>query len=148
LDGRLSTVEANDALLLDPYLSVDTGTINSLAGPHVILTGANLHIRNGDAAAATDTVNGVGNLVVGYNEASGSPNRGGLAQPHRWASSQILELRRVPGGLQEYRKYPVRQRQRGLLEHGQRRLVQRQRGCLKYYGGNVRVDGLWQFFVY
>ena len=35
---------------LAPYLSVDLNPINGLAGPHVILTGVNLHIRNGQPA--------------------------------------------------------------------------------------------------
>ncbi|UCD84369.1 MAG: hypothetical protein JSU92_14020 [Deltaproteobacteria bacterium] len=66
-DGRLSIVESNNALMLDPYLAISLATINGLIGPHVILTGANLHIRSG--SAETDaTVNGVGNLLVGYNE--------------------------------------------------------------------------------
>jgi len=63
---------------LAPYLSVQTGTINGVAGPHVILTGVNLHIRNGqprqyDHSSPTfDTAsylaNGLGNLIVGYND--------------------------------------------------------------------------------
>jgi hypothetical protein len=35
-------------------------------GDDVILEGANFHIRNGNGA--TDTFNGVGNLILGYNE--------------------------------------------------------------------------------
>lgn len=43
-----------------PYLSVDSGN-------NICLTGANLHIRSG--SGKTDgTVNGLGNLIVGYNE--------------------------------------------------------------------------------
>jgi hypothetical protein len=40
----------------------------------VVITGANLRIVNG--LGATDTTNGVGNLIVGYNElrAGGAPN--------------------------------------------------------------------------
>ncbi|UCD85172.1 MAG: hypothetical protein JSU92_02985 [Deltaproteobacteria bacterium] len=64
---RLSTVEANNALLLNPYLSVETGPINSLSGPHVILTGINLHVRSGGGSTGA-VVNGLGNLLVGYNE--------------------------------------------------------------------------------
>jgi hypothetical protein len=63
---------------LAPYLSVDLNPINGLAGPHVILTGVNLHIRNGQPAQydpSTPTfdtksyaANGRGNLIVGYND--------------------------------------------------------------------------------
>lgn len=43
-----------------PYLSVDSGN-------NIYLTGANLHIRSG--SGSTDgAVNGLGNLIVGYNE--------------------------------------------------------------------------------
>lgn len=38
----------------------------SRVGDEVFLTGANLNIRNG--AGATETTNGLGNLIVGYNE--------------------------------------------------------------------------------
>ncbi len=64
--SEITALQANNALLLDQYLTISSGTIEGLAGPHVILTGANLHIRNG--SGATSTINGVGNLVVGYNE--------------------------------------------------------------------------------
>lgn len=51
-------------------VSVSIETIEGLAGPHWILTGVNLHVRNG--LEGTDTANGLGNLLVGYNEFSSS----------------------------------------------------------------------------
>ena len=57
---------------LATYVTVDTGTINDLAGPHVIFTGANLHIRSGHFSGNSYTQNGRGNLVLGYNEPSDS----------------------------------------------------------------------------
>jgi hypothetical protein len=62
------TVPQNLLDLAD-YVSVDLTTINGLQGPHVMFTGANVHIRNGHMDMDTDTVNGLGNLLVGYNEA-------------------------------------------------------------------------------
>ena len=56
---------------LASYVSVDTGTINDLAGPHVIFSGANVHIRNGHSWADSFVQNGRGNLVLGYNESAG-----------------------------------------------------------------------------
>ena len=44
------------------------------AGDEVYITGANLHIRNGQRR--TDTANGLGNLIVGYNEFRGSGETG------------------------------------------------------------------------
>jgi hypothetical protein len=76
LESQVATIQANNALLLDPYLTISSATINGLAGPHVILHDANLHIQSG--SGATDAaVNGLGNLLVGYNEAPISPSRGG-----------------------------------------------------------------------
>ena len=54
------------------YVSISNSTIHGLAGPHVIIEGANLHIRNG--STQTDSNNGVGNLIVGYNEADYADN--------------------------------------------------------------------------
>ena len=62
---------------LATYIRVETAPINGLAGPHVIFHGANVHIQSdgGDSL----TANGRGNLIVGYNEESGSvpAERGG-----------------------------------------------------------------------
>ena len=62
---------------LATYVRVETAPINGLAGPHVIFHGANVHIQSdgGDSL----TANGRGNLIVGYNEESGSvpAERGG-----------------------------------------------------------------------
>jgi hypothetical protein len=52
-------------------VSAVAGTLNGLAGPHVIISGANLHVRNG--MARTTSTNGLGNLIVGCNEASVFP---------------------------------------------------------------------------
>jgi hypothetical protein len=62
---------------LAAYVSVEAGAIDGLAGPHVIFTGANVHVRSG--AGDSLTANGRGNLIVGYNELyySGPAERGG-----------------------------------------------------------------------
>src|SRR5262249_39087998 len=63
------------------YVSVQTGPINGLAGPHVIITGANVHIRSGSGftddntttflgGTGTGTLTGLGNLIIGYDETS------------------------------------------------------------------------------
>ena len=66
LQSDLAAVQSNNALALDPYVSVDMNGINDLDGPHVIFTGVNVHIRNG--SNITDSSNGLGNLLIGYNE--------------------------------------------------------------------------------
>jgi hypothetical protein len=73
-DATLAPVSA-----LAPYVTVNAGTMNDLAGPHVIFTGVNVHIRSGHVSGNSYTENGKGNLILGYNEPSGaSPaERGG-----------------------------------------------------------------------
>ena len=69
LTSRLGLVEANPALALGPYVSVALTPLNGLPGPHILWTGANLHVRSG--SGFTDgALTGQGNLLVGYNEAS------------------------------------------------------------------------------
>ena len=62
-DSTLAPVSA-----LAPFVTVTAGTIDNLAGPHIIFTGVNVHIRSGDASANSYTENGRGNLILGYNE--------------------------------------------------------------------------------
>ena len=51
---------------LAPYVTVEPGTVEGLPGPHVVFTGANVHVRSG--AGQTFNANGRGNLILGYNE--------------------------------------------------------------------------------
>ena len=63
LEARIEVLETKLV-----YLEVDdTSTFEGLAPPHVIFRGVNLHVQNG--LAQTNTNNGLGNLIVGYNEA-------------------------------------------------------------------------------
>lgn len=68
------------------YLSVVQGAVNGLPGPHVMITGANLHVRSGasstsegDCGATGGNCSGRGNLVIGYDEPrqTGAPIRSG-----------------------------------------------------------------------
>ena len=75
-EGRIADLETTVANLQGivnalsaklAYMSVDnSSTLNGLAPPHVIFTGANIHVQNG--SGQSDTTNGVGNIIVGYNE--------------------------------------------------------------------------------
>lgn len=67
LETRIAALEAK----LD-NLTIENGVVNGLPGPHFVITGANLHIRNGSGGTHED-VNGLGNLILGYNEARSSP---------------------------------------------------------------------------
>ncbi len=64
LEARLNALEEKLQ-----FVTIETGPINGLAGPHMIITGANLHIRDGSGSTAGAPI-GLGNFVVGYNEPS------------------------------------------------------------------------------
>jgi hypothetical protein len=93
LDTRLTSVEAYESRIaylegiisdlqdavaaLDPggelveladHVTVSDSTINGLVGPHVIFHDANVHVQNG--SGWTGVLNGLGNLIVGYNESA------------------------------------------------------------------------------
>jgi uncharacterized coiled-coil protein SlyX len=61
----------------------------TVAGTDMIITGANLHVRNG--LGTTEMSNGLGNLIVGYNENPNGATRTGshnvVVGPRHWYSS-------------------------------------------------------------
>jgi hypothetical protein len=68
LQTALTAVQNNHALALGPYISVDSSAENGLNGPHIIFSGANVHIESGSGSTVDNS--GLGNLVIGYNEDS------------------------------------------------------------------------------
>jgi hypothetical protein len=66
LQSQLAALQANKVLAVGPYVSVVSDPINGVAGPHIIFTGANIHVRDGSGATVGST--GLGNLIVGYDE--------------------------------------------------------------------------------
>ena len=59
---------------LTPFISVEKRTINGLKGPHVLLTGVNVHIRSSSGKTHDGkSLMGLGNLVIGFNEEPSSP---------------------------------------------------------------------------
>ena len=54
---------------LQPYISLDVNPINGVSGPHIIFSGANVHVRSGSGSTDdNNTLTGLGNLIVGYDE--------------------------------------------------------------------------------
>lgn len=56
---------------LGKYLKVDTTNVfNGVAGPHILFTGVNVHVRSGSGATNNNSAphTGLGNLIIGYNE--------------------------------------------------------------------------------
>jgi len=60
LENQLATIQSSKVMALDPYVNVDTAGL-----PKVVFTGVNVQIVNG--IGETDSINGVGNLIVGYD---------------------------------------------------------------------------------
>ena len=69
--GLLSPAHAADRVVV---ASSDAGCTLYIDGVDLVAEGCNLHIRNGDGR--TDSANGVGNLVVGYDEDNGDDKSG------------------------------------------------------------------------
>jgi hypothetical protein len=87
LQATQTTVQPRAVSSLDPYVRVETGEINGLAGPHIIFEGANVHIRSGAGIThEVGTFTGLGNLVVGYNE---EPS-GGLTAGDRGGAHNLI----------------------------------------------------------
>jgi len=57
-------------LTLLTCVSRQTGEINGVSGPHLLITGCNVHIRSG--SGMTGDASNLGNLFIGYNEPRGS----------------------------------------------------------------------------
>jgi len=68
LSEQVITLGESSIFDLEDYVSVyDSSDINGLIGPHILFEGVNVHIRN--LNGTTDGhPNGLGNLIVGYNE--------------------------------------------------------------------------------
>lgn len=71
LTSRVAALENSPALAFGSYVSVTTATVNGAPGPNIVINGANLHVLNGTGTTG-ETVSGLGNLIVGYNELRGS----------------------------------------------------------------------------
>jgi prophage DNA circulation protein len=67
---------------LGKYIKVDTNVLNGVTGPHILITGANVHVRSGsgftdDNINVGGTLKGLGNLIIGYNESPAALSRAG-----------------------------------------------------------------------
>jgi hypothetical protein len=74
LQARIATLESKPTSGggipgLDKYVSIDPNPINGVNGPHVIFSGANVHVRSGSGATDDNgSPTGLGNLILGYDE--------------------------------------------------------------------------------
>jgi hypothetical protein len=66
LQQQVMALQQNKALALAPFVTVDSGPENNVPGPNITFHGANIHIVND--MGATQLINGLGNLIIGYDE--------------------------------------------------------------------------------
>lgn len=81
LTSRVEALEAQVAALEAKleHVSVQTGKLNGVKGPHLIIEGCNVHIRSGSGDTADSAgLTGRGNLFIGYNESRASETYGRL----------------------------------------------------------------------
>jgi len=73
LEATVAQLQGDNASLQNflssvvPYLR---GGLDNQGNPAVFFSGVNLHVNNGDAAESTDSINGLGNLIVGFDEST------------------------------------------------------------------------------
>jgi len=73
LTTRLEEVEGNSVLELDGYLSLGADTVNSVTYAKAVFSGINVQVVSGSGTTG-GTINGLGNLIVGYNQQRTSDN--------------------------------------------------------------------------
>lgn len=83
LDGKTLAAETKMGDLekkmipgLEKYVSINTNDMNGVKGPHVVFHHVNVHVQSG-ADTTADTTSGLGNLIIGYNEANPAQVRTG-----------------------------------------------------------------------
>ena len=115
LAARVAELEAQVAAMEEilQFVYVETEEINYLAGPHLIIEGANVHVRSGSGNTVDDcglggspdfpnceSLTGLGNLIVGYNERAPSWGSRPLPREIRTGSHNL-----VVGGFHTYSSF-------------------------------------------
>lgn len=84
------------------FVRVEEGEMNGLTGPHWIFEGANVHVRSGSGNTFDncgprdpnfpncDSLTGLGNLIVGYNEQRPSRLRASVPREIRTGSNNLV----------------------------------------------------------
>jgi hypothetical protein len=80
--------EARNVLALGPFVSVDPNPEFGVVGPHIKFSGANVHIEAG--TSSTSETNGLGNLIIGYDEAPVDMGGPALAPGDRSGSHNLI----------------------------------------------------------
>jgi hypothetical protein len=92
---------ARPVLALAPFVSVDPNPEINVTGPNIVFKGANIHIESG--SGATDdhgNPTGLGNLIIGYNEAPAGFIPGGRGGSHNLVIGKLNSFTQAAfGGL-------------------------------------------------
>jgi hypothetical protein len=106
LQSQVTTLEnqltvARPVLALAPFVSVDPNPEINVRGPNIVFKGANIHIESG-SGATDDHGNrtGLGNLIIGYNEAPNGLLQGGRGGSHNLVIGKLNSFTKAAfGGL-------------------------------------------------
>lgn len=91
LQQQVIALQQNNALKLAPFVTVNPNPEANVSGPNITFHGANIHIVNG--MNATQLINGLGNLIIGYDEdPSQSPSFNFPTQVALPFSGQVVAL--------------------------------------------------------
>jgi len=106
LSSQLVVVRNNPVLAMGPFVAVDLHPENGVVGPNIVFKGANIHIISGSGnnntwVNGTSTGLGLGNLIIGYDEAPSDLRPGERGGSHNlvigpyntfdtWASGGIV----------------------------------------------------------
>jgi hypothetical protein len=72
LQAQVTALQKSPVQALANYVSVDYSVENGVKAPNVTFHGVNVHIVNG--SGNTMNINGLGNLIIGYDEVVGQPS--------------------------------------------------------------------------
>jgi hypothetical protein len=104
LANRVTELEAQVEVLsaILQFVRVETEEINGLTGPHWIIEGVNVHVQSGSGLTTDgcgpiepdfpncESLTGLGNLIVGYNERAGGRSSGSIPHETRTGSHNLV----------------------------------------------------------
>ncbi len=96
------TVALEEAQEILSFVHVEEGEMSGLVGPHWVIEGANVHVRSGSGSTPDgcgpaapgfpncESLTGLGNLIVGYNDQRPSRLRAALPREVRTGSHNLV----------------------------------------------------------
>lgn len=87
LKNQIAAINSSSVMALQPFVSVDPNPEVGVPGPNIVFRGANIHIENG--LGSSYSINGLGNLIIGYDENTSGTLRNGshdlvLGEGNNW----------------------------------------------------------------